>query len=142
MSIEDLYQQTILEYSRMKTHTHEIPDATAAERGHNPSCGDDLTVVLKISGSTITDAAFLGNGCAISTASTNMLIECIKGKPIAQARTIISLFFNMMNNEPLTDDQRAQLGDASLLELTANMPARKKCATLSWHSANVILENL
>ncbi len=140
MNIDSLYQKTILEYSRLKDYHHEMLDATDAERGHNPSCGDDLSIVLKIHDTTIEDASFVGNGCAISTASTNMLLSVIKGKKLDEAKKCVSAFFAMMNGEELSDADSDLLGDAALLEMTATMPARKKCATLSWHSARVIFE--
>ena len=110
MNLEKIYQQTILEYSNRRELKKEIEEPTYIERGHNPNCGDDLTLEVKLNGDVIEDAAFLGSGCAISSASTAMLIDLIKGKTMAEA------------------------------EEKANMPARVKCATLSWHSLRVITE--
>ena len=78
MNLEKIYQQTILEYSNRKDLKREIEEPTFIERGHNPNCGDDLTLEVKLDkDDIIEDAAFLGNGCAISSASTAMLIDLI-----------------------------------------------------------------
>lgn len=115
---------------------------TYIERGHNPNCGDDLTLEIKLDGDKIEDAAFLGNGCAISSASTAMLIDLIKGRTMTEAEEKVNLFFKMMSLEEdsLTPEESKKLGDAVLLEYVAKMPARIKCATLSWHSLKVIVD--
>ena len=141
MNLEKIYQQTILEYSNRRELKKEIEEPTYIERGHNPSCGDDLTLEVKLDGDVIEDAAFLGSGCAISSASTAMLIDLIKGKTMAEAEEKVNLFFKMMKQEEkLTSEESKKLGDAVLMEYVANMPARVKCATLSWHSLRVITE--
>jgi SUF system feS assembly protein, nifU family len=145
MDLERIYQQTILEYSRRKELNHEMENPTYVERGHNPNCGDDLTLELKVENNVIVDAAFIGSGCAISTASMAMLIDLIKGKTLEEAKEKVDIFFKMMsideNKEKLTKEEMKKLGDAVLLEYVAKMPARVKCATLSWHSLKVIVEN-
>ena len=142
MNLEKLYQQTILEYSNRKDLKREIEEPTFIERGHNPNCGDDLTLEVKLDkDDIIEDAAFLGNGCAISSASTAMLIDLIKGKKLEEAKEQVDLFFKMMGQkEKLNSEEMKKLGDAVLMEYVANMPARIKCATLSWHSMKVIIE--
>ncbi len=142
MNLEKLYQQTILEYSNRKDLKREIEEPTFIERGHNPNCGDDLTLEVKLDkDDIIEDAAFLGNGCAISSASTAMLIDLIKGKKLEEAKEKVDLFFKMMGQkEKLNSEEMKKLGDAVLMEYVANMPARIKCATLSWHSMKVIIE--
>jgi nitrogen fixation NifU-like protein len=142
MNLEKLYQQTILEYSNRKDLKREMESPTYIERGHNPNCGDDLTLEIKLnSDNIIEDAAFLGNGCAISSASTAMLIDLIKGKTIDEAKEKVEIFFKMMGQkEKLSSEEMKKLGDAVLMEYVANMPARIKCATLSWHSLKVIID--
>ncbi len=142
MNLEKIYQQTILEYSNRKDLKREMESPTYIERGHNPNCGDDLTLEIKLDGDKIEDAAFLGNGCAISSASTAMLIDLIKGRTMTEAEEKVNLFFKMMSLEEdsLTPEESKKLGDAVLLEYVAKMPARIKCATLSWHSLKVIVD--
>lgn len=139
--LDRLYQQTILDYNNRKDLKYEIPDATYIERGHNPSCGDDITLFLKIVNNKIVDISFLGNACAICTASTVMLIENTKDKKIDDTKYMLNVFFDMMRKENNFNDYENILKDASILEFVADMPARIKCATLSWHSLNVIVDN-
>ncbi len=139
MNLDNLYQKTILEYAGMKENSRKIEDATNIERGHNPSCGDDLTLLVKINDDKVEDVSYLGKGCAISTASTNMMIEAIKGKNLEDAKKSLQAFFKMMSGEELTSEEINSIGDAEILEFTASMPARIKCATLSWHSLDVII---
>ncbi|PIE97614.1 MAG: SUF system NifU family Fe-S cluster assembly protein [Treponema sp.] len=141
MEIDSVYQDIILEYSRRKDNKKELSGDVSAERGHNPNCGDDLTLLIKHKDGVVEDASYLGNGCAISTASTNMLIDLIKGKQLEDAKNKVEVFFKMMSSsEDITEEQKDELEDAQMLEYFSKMPARIKCATLSWHSAKVILE--
>ena len=142
MNLERIYQQTILDYNNRKDLKKELDDPTYIERGHNPNCGDDLTLEVRLSEDKIVeDASFLGNVCAISTASTAMLIDMIKGKSLENAKEKVELYFKMMKqDEKLTADETKKLGDAVLMEYVAKMPARVKCATLSWHSMKVIVD--
>ncbi len=142
MNLERIYQQTILDYNNRKDLKKELDDPTYIERGHNPNCGDDLTLEVRLSEDKIVeDASFLGNGCAISTASTAMLIDMIKGKSLENAKEKVELYFKMMKqDEKLTPDETKKLGDAVLMEYVAKMPARVKCATLSWHSMKFIVD--
>ena len=142
MNLERIYQQTILDYNNRKDLKKELDDPTYIERGHNPNWGDDLTLEVRLSEDKIVeDASFLGNGCAISTASTAMLIDMIKGKSLENAKEKVELYFKMMKqDEKLTADETKKLGDAVLMEYVAKMPARVKCATLSWHSMKVIVD--
>ncbi|MGF7108721.1 Fe-S cluster assembly sulfur transfer protein SufU [Treponema pedis] len=138
-NIDNIYQEMILEYSRKKENCRDLTGDVKIERGHNPSCGDDLTLLIKEKEGIIEDASFLGKGCAISTASTNMLIELIKGRPVEEAKKKVDIFFKMMGGKEVSEEEKEELGDAQILEYFAEMPARIKCATLSWHSAKVLL---
>ncbi len=142
MNLEKIYQQTILDYNNRRELKKELDNPTYIERGHNPNCGDDLTLEVKLNEKgIIEDASFLGNGCAISTASTAMLIDLVKGKSIDEAKEKVDLYFKMMKQEEkLTLEETKKLGDAVLMEYVAKMPARVKCATLSWHSMKVIVD--
>ncbi len=139
MNLDTLYQKTILEYASIIDYKGEIKGATHIERGHNPSCGDDLTLVSKIENGVIQDLKFLGRGCAISTASTNMMIEVFIGKTVTETKELLKVFFDMMENKEVDENDVLKLGDASLLKFAYNMPARIKCVTLSWHCLEVIV---
>ena len=140
MDINKLYQQTILEYSNRKDLKKEIDNPTDIQRGHNPSCGDDLTLVVKIKDELIEDASFIGSGCAISSASSAMLVELIKGKSLDETKKLLDVFFKMMYCEELSSLEEDMLEEAKLLEITKDMPARIKCSTLSWHSLKIIID--
>mgnify|MGYP000522212772 FL=1 len=140
MDINKLYQQTILEYSNRKDLKKEIDNPTDIQRGHNPSCGDDLTLVVKIKDELIEDASFIGSGCAISSASSAMLVELIKGKSLDETKKLLDVFFKMMYGEELSSLEEDMLEEAKLLEITKDMPARIKCSTLSWHSLKIIID--
>lgn len=140
MDINKLYQQTILEYSNRKDLKKEIDNPTDIQRGHNPSCGDDLTLVVRIKNELIEDASFIGSGCAISSASSAMLVELIKGKSLNETKKLVDIFFKMMHGEELSNLEEDMLEEAKLLEITKDMPARIKCSTLSWHSLKIIID--
>lgn len=141
MSVDQLYQQLILDYSKFP-NKKELEHPDFCERGHNPSCGDDLTLMIQVRDDRVKDASFIGNGCAISTASTNMLIELVRDKKITEVKEILDAFFAMMSEDELSEKAEGLLEDATILQMTANMPARIKCATLSWHSLKVICEKI
>ena len=140
MNLDNLYQQTILEYSARKDLKYEMESPDFAERGHNASCGDDLVLLANIRGDVVDEVSFIGNGCAISTASTAMLIDLVKGNTVDEAKNKLDIFFRMMKQEEVSEEELEKLGDAVLLESTANMPARVKCSTLSWHTLQVIFQ--
>lgn len=87
MNLDNLYQQTILEYSARKDLKYEMESPDFAERGHNASCGDDLLLLANIRGDVVDEVSFIGNGCAISTASTAMLIDLVKGNTVDEAKS-------------------------------------------------------
>lgn len=141
-NIYKMYQQVIIDYSKIKDNNRDIVTANYVERGHNPSCGDDITIILKFNDEIIEDISFLGHGCAISTASTNMLIEAVKGKNIDNVIKILNTFFDMMKSNKVEDYYVDILGDIVSLHFTNDMPARIKCATLPWHSMDIILKKI
>ena len=134
MSLEDIYTELIAEHSRNPEHHHHLENPTLTERGHNPSCGDEITLELSVADGKIADASFTGVGCAISQASTDMMIELLKGKTVEEAQRLADLFLSMIKGEVDNDSELEDLEDASALKNIANMPARVKCATLAWHT--------
>lgn len=140
MSAEALYTEIILEHNKSKHNRYVLSGATQAERGHNPNCGDDLTLFLEVKEDVIQNASYAGNGCAISQASMSIMIDQIKGQPLEAVRDQIELFFKMIHGETLSEAEQEQLGDAWLFEHLAHMPARIKCGTLGWHCLKTSLE--
>lgn len=139
MALDSMYTELIMTHNRSAHNRHPLPDATAAERGHNPNCGDDITLFAKVEDGIVVDAAYSGSGCAISQASVSIMIDLVKGLPVAEARSRTELFLRMIKGETLTDEELETLGDAAVFEGLRLMPARVKCGTLGWHCLKVAL---
>lgn len=139
MELDRIYTDLILEASTSKKNQKTIENPDIEELGHNPSCGDEITIMIKFDGDIIKDAGYYGEGCAISRASTSFMIDTVKGKTIEEAKTIIQSYLDMIRGEKLTPEQIRSLKDARVLENIKNMPARVKCATLSWHTLQNLL---
>lgn len=134
MGISDLYNQIIVENSRSPHHRHAVSDATISLEGVNPSCGDDITLQLRVKDGVVQEAGFTGEGCAISQASTSLMIDLIEGKTVEEANQLATLFFGMIKGEVKDEDELDVLGDAVALQGVSHMPARVKCAVLAWHT--------
>lgn len=139
--LENIYTELIAEHSRSPENRHPLPNATVKEHGHNPSCGDEITLELQIVDGTIVDAAFSGAGCAISQASTDMMIDLMRGKTVAQARKLAELFIAMIHGEVTDDAELDALDEAAALKNISTMPARVKCATLAWHTLEQCIDD-
>ncbi|WP_071705020.1 Fe-S cluster assembly sulfur transfer protein SufU [Murdochiella vaginalis] len=141
MDMKQIYTQIVMEHARQSAHRHELADATDSERGHNPSCGDDITLHIKREGDRIEELSFTGHGCAISQASTSLLCELLEGKSVEEAKQAIEAFLAMIKGEEQDDDVlEEQLGDAVALKDISHMPQRVKCAVLAWRTLNDMLE--
>lgn len=141
MDLKSLYTDMLLQESNNKANMRELSSPTFSELGHNPSCGDEITLQIEMDGKTIKDASFTGEGCAISRASTSMMIDLIKGKDIYEAKELTEKFIGMIKKEVEVDDDLIEaLGDAVVLENVSNMPARVKCAVLAWHTLSNIID--
>ena len=138
--LEDIYTELIAEHSRAGENRRALTNATIRERGHNPSCGDEITLELEVEGGVIKDAAFNGAGCAISQASTDMMIELLRGKTVAEARRLAELFIDMIHGDITDDAELEPLDEAAALKNISTMPARVKCATLAWHTLDKCLD--
>lgn len=140
MSMDSLYTELIMMHNKSGHNRHVLEEASHIERGHNPSCGDDLTLQVKLQDGKVVDAAFLGTGCAISQASMSIMIDLIKGKSIDEAKELADNYLNMIRGVSLTEAQIDKLEDAQVFASLSKMPARVKCGTLGWHCLDVILE--
>lgn len=139
MDLSQIYTEVITEHNRSSHNRRSLQDFTHKEHGHNPSCGDDITLELFIKDGKIADAAFTGTGCAISQASTSMMIDLIKGLPVAEAKKKTEAFLAMIKGEQSEEELEDVLEDAVILANIKNMPARVKCAVLAWHTLDEIL---
>lgn len=138
--LDSIYTDVIMEHSTATYNKHKLQDATNSEHGHNPSCGDDITLKIKKDGDIITDLAFTGHGCAISQASTSIMIDLLKGKTVEQATKLISIFIRMIKRENVSEEELNELEEAQALKNISNMPARVKCAELAWYTMKKLLE--
>ena len=138
--LTDIYNELIMEHSMNSYNKKELKDADYCEMGHNPNCGDEIKLELKMNGNVIEDMAFSGHGCAISQASTSIMIDTLKGKTIEEAKEIIETFIGMIKREITDDSELQKLEDAIAFKNVSNMPARVKCALLAWHTMEDLLE--
>ncbi len=138
MELKDLYRDVILDHNRQPSNFGQLEHPDAGADGHNPQCGDRLTLSLKLDGDRVADVRFEGKGCAISTASASMMTEAIKGK----SRAAIDELFHKVHT--LLTEQDAvpspDLGKLAALSGVREFPARVKCASLCWHTLNAALE--
>ena len=139
-ALSDLYTEVIGEHSRSPENKGALETATVRERGHNPSCGDEITLELEIANGVIKDGAFTGVGCAISQASTDIMIDLMRGKTVEEAKRLAELFTSMIKREVTDDAALEELDEAIALKNISNMPARVKCAVLAWHTLEDVLE--
>ncbi|SNX53633.1 Fe-S cluster assembly sulfur transfer protein SufU [Thermoanaerobacterium sp. RBIITD] len=134
--LNQLYSEIIMEHYENSPNKREMKNPTIKERGHNPLCGDDITLQLKMKGDIIEDASFTGHGCAISQASTSMMIDLIKGKDKKEALRLTKEFIDMIHKKDVDLDE---LGDAQVLQGVSDFPARVKCALLAWKTLEKII---
>ncbi len=137
----DIYNELIMEHAFSTRNKKELEHYDACSLGHNPNCGDEITLELKLSEDKqiIEDLAFTGHGCAISQASTSIMIDVLKGKTVSEAKKIIEVFLKMIRREIITKEESKLLKDAIAFSNISNMPARVKCALLSWHTLDDML---
>ena len=137
--LTDVYNELIMEHSMNSYNKRKLEKSDCSEMGHNPNCGDEITLELKMNGNIIEDMAFSGHGCAISQASTSIMIDTLKGKTIEEAKDIIKTFIEMIKRETTDEEELKKLEDAIAFKNVSNMPARVKCALLAWHTMEDML---
>ena len=137
--LTDVYNDLIMEHSMNSYNKKKLEGADYSEIGHNPNCGDEITLELKLDGNKIEDMAFTGHGCAISQASTSIMIDTLRGKTIEEAKEIIKTFIEMIKRETTDEEQLKKLEDAIAFKNVSNMPARVKGARLAWHTTEDML---
>lgn len=138
--LESVYTDIIMEQSMATYNKHKLEEKDREEHGHNPSCGDDITLEIKYDGNRIKDLAFTGHGCAISQASTSIMIDLLKGKTKEEALKLIETFTKMIKREEVKEEDLELLEDANALKNISNMPARVKCAELAWYTMKELLK--
>ncbi|MBI3271093.1 MAG: SUF system NifU family Fe-S cluster assembly protein [Planctomycetes bacterium] len=143
--LSDLYQEVILDHHRRPRNYQVVPGANRVANGHNPLCGDHLTLYLRMEGEVIGDVGFQGSGCAISKASASMMTDAVKGWTKERACALLEKFHGMVTGGAGSGAGGAPVDTAEMGKLAAfagvcEFPARVKCATLAWHTLRAALD--
>ena len=138
--LRDLYQEVILDHGRNPRNLRRIEDASHEAEGHNPLCGDHLSLFLRMEDGVVADLSFQGSGCAISTASASMLTGVLKGKTEAEARELLDAFLRMATAPTDFEPDTGKLGKLAVFAGVREFPMRVKCATLCWHTLQSALD--
>ena len=133
MENRNFYNEILTEHNVHPEFKHDLPDADIELAGVNPSCGDDIWLKLRTDGDTIVDGAFIGDGCAISQASADIMLGMVIGRKKDEALQLGQTFMRMIQGEA-SEEEIESLEEASALRDIAHMPARVKCAVLGWRT--------
>ena len=133
--LRELYQEVILDHSRNPRNFGRLENASHKARGHNPLCGDDITIYIEMEGDVVRNISFEGSGCAISTSSASLMSEILKGKTLEEVRSLFESFHEMVTGDPSQKAEVApEMGKLAVMAGVREFPIRVKCATLSWHA--------
>lgn len=133
------YNEILTDHNLHPMHKHALPDSNMQLEGVNPSCGDDIILNLKVEDGKIVDGSFTGDGCAISQASADIMLDLIIGREVEEAERLKESFLHMIKGEA-TDEEMELLEEAGALADISYMPARVKCAVLGWHTLENMLD--
>ncbi len=140
MASNNVYTAALMQHNAHPDYKYQMEDATHTHEGVNPSCGDEMTLSLRIENGVIDEAAFVGHGCAVSQASADMMADLITGETVEEAQRLAGLFLRMIQGDELTEQDLEDLDEAAELEGISRMPARVKCAELAWRTLGAVLE--
>lgn len=138
--LRELYQEVILDHNKRPRNYRAIDHPTRTAKGHNPLCGDRLTLYITVDGGRISDVAFEGSGCAISKASASLMTEAVKGKTVEEAEALFERFHDLVTTPPDADVNTSGLGKLAVFAGVREYPARVKCASLAWHTMKSAVE--
>ena len=139
MDLKSIYREIVNEHNLHPEHKNEMVHPTFELQGVNPTCGDDITLRLLIGeDGKISAGAFSGEGCAVSQASTDIMLSLVEGKTPEEALSLVESFMSMIHGTA-TEEELEALDEAQALKDVAHMPARAKCATLAWHTLEKML---
>lgn len=137
--VGNIYTAALMQHNSHPDYKYEMEGCTCSHEGVNPSCGDELTLQLRIEDGVIEEASFVGSGCAVSQASADMMADLITGETVEEAKRLVSLFLGMIKGEALSEEDKEDLDEAAELESISRMPARVKCAELAWRTLEKLL---
>lgn len=138
MDLKELYRDVILDHNKRPRNFGRLEKADAHADGHNPLCGDRLSVFVKMKGDRVEDLRFEGKGCAISTASASLMTEAVKGKDKAAISALFEKVHNLLTQQDAVPG--SDLGKLAALSGVREFPSRVKCASLCWHTLNAALD--
>ena len=138
MDTRDLYRDVILDHNRSPRNFGRLEPADGSALGHNPLCGDSLSITLRVQGERLSELRFNGQGCAISVASASLMSEAVTGKPLDEIATLYYEVHELLTVDKYTPQR--PLGKLMALSGVREFPARVKCASLCWHTLNAALE--
>lgn len=138
MSLRQLYQEMIIDHGRHPRNFGKLACATHSQIGHNPLCGDLLTLYLTVRADKVEELRFEGSGCAISMASASLMTEAVKGKSIEEVEKLFEVFHGLVTTGRNAEDT---LGKLAVFQGVAEFPIRVKCATLAWHTLKAALSH-
>jgi nitrogen fixation NifU-like protein len=151
MELTELYREVILDHNRHPRNFGRLDPSDAHADGHNPLCGDRLSITLRRDGDRLTDVKFEGNGCAISMASASLMTEAIKGHTRSEIDALFARMHSLLTgsdaaasgttavDKAAADTAAPELGKLAALSGVREFPARVKCASLCWHTLNAAL---
>lgn len=139
--LRDLYQEVILDHNKRPRNFRVREDASHRAVGHNPLCGDQLTVYLEVDGGIVRDASFEGSGCAISKASASMMTDAVKGKTVPEVEQLFEAFHAMVTSDPGSEPDVEAMGKLAVFAGVCEYPARVKCASLAWHTLQAAIHD-
>lgn len=137
--VGNIYTAALMQHNSHPDYKYEMEGCTCSHEGINPSCGDELTLQLRIEEDVIEEASFVGSGCAVSQASADMMADLITGETVEEAKRLVGLFLGMIKGEALSEEDKEDLDEAAELESISRMPARVKCAELAWRTLEKLL---
>ena len=139
--LRDLYQEVILDHNKRPRNFRVMDDADHRAEGHNPLCGDRVTVFVRLDGDRIEDVSFQGNGCAISKASASLMTDSVKGQSLGDVDALFRDFQSMVTAPPDTEIETDGLGKLAVFAGVREFPSRVKCASLAWHALRAALKD-
>ena len=137
--VGNIYTAALMQHNSHPDYKYEMEGCTCSHEGVNPSCGDELTLQLRIEDGVIEEASFVGSCCAVSQASADMMADLITGETVEEAKRLVGLFLGMIKGEALSEEDKEDLDEAAELESISRMPARVKCAELAWRTLEKLL---
>ena len=137
--LRELYQEVILDHNRNPRNFGPLEDADLRADGHNPLCGDKLSIAVNVVDGVVTDVRFEGSGCAISKASASLMTEGIKGRTLDEARKLFGRFHQLVTDRSVPPDE--ELGKLAVFAGVRDYPARVKCAILAWHTLRAAVDD-